>query len=279
VRVRKPTDGQLAIGALIAFAFWIFIALPLYYGPRDDSAAYKCSAKESENYSFWEKTRCDPAAYFTIWLVGFTGVLAFSTIGLWIVTWRSGVRQSRDMEAAVLETRRIGEAQVRAYVSIKAAFIAYVAEWQHPIVGFVALNTGQSPAKNLVWNIVVQYASGSQKQTSSFNRKWMDERPGFDIPAANESILQRAMIANIPLKTFRENPGGNLVSFPRNVIVRAKIEYRYTDVFDRDWFGESYFIGIGPPPAGPEAPIGFPEKMEPLDPHPKPSDWDGPDSE
>ena len=70
--MRKRTDGQLAIGALIAFAVWIFVALPLYYGPRDNFPASKCSAKEIEQYSFWEKARCDPIAYFTIWLVGFT---------------------------------------------------------------------------------------------------------------------------------------------------------------------------------------------------------------
>ena len=98
--MRKPTDGQLAIFALIAFAAWLFIALPLYYGPRDDSVSNKCSSKEVENYDFWKKAECDPVAYFTLWLVGFTGVLAVSTIGLWIVTLSSGVRQSRDMEAA-----------------------------------------------------------------------------------------------------------------------------------------------------------------------------------
>lgn len=35
--MRKPTDGQLAIGALIAFAVWIFVVLPLLYYPRQES--------------------------------------------------------------------------------------------------------------------------------------------------------------------------------------------------------------------------------------------------
>ena len=203
----------------------------------------------------------------------FTGLLFVATVLLWRATnalWDAGEKQ-------IAETRRIGEAQVRAYVSIKSAFIAFMAEWQHPCVGFVALNTGQSPAKNLVWNINVQYASGGQKQTTSFHQNWRKET-GFDIPAATETIMQRAMIANIPLKVFREHPGGALVTSPRFVIVRVKIDVRYTDVFDRDWFGESYFSGIGPPPAGPEAPLEFPEKMEPLSPTPKPNDWDGPDT-
>jgi hypothetical protein len=116
VFVRKPTDGQLAIGALIAFALWIFVALPLYYGPRDDPAAYKCSTKENENYSFWEKARCDPVAYFTAWLVGFTGVLSISTIGLWWVTWQGSKQQSGDMRAALAHAEKALGTAERAFV-------------------------------------------------------------------------------------------------------------------------------------------------------------------
>ena len=43
----------------------------------------------------------DPVAYFTIWLVVFTGFLAVSTVGLWIVTWQSGKRQSKDMTESI----------------------------------------------------------------------------------------------------------------------------------------------------------------------------------
>jgi hypothetical protein len=33
---REWTDRRIAIGALIAFAFWIFVFLPFYYGPRNE---------------------------------------------------------------------------------------------------------------------------------------------------------------------------------------------------------------------------------------------------
>jgi hypothetical protein len=60
------------------------------------------------------------------WVIAdFTVVLAFSTIGLWIVTWRSGVRQSRDMEgaiAAALAANEIGQKNMitdqRAWVTV-----------------------------------------------------------------------------------------------------------------------------------------------------------------
>jgi hypothetical protein len=63
----------LVLGLAVA---WIILN-----GPHEE--AYKCTTKESEYYDFWEKTRCDPVAYFTIWLVAFTGILAVSTIVLW----------------------------------------------------------------------------------------------------------------------------------------------------------------------------------------------------
>src|SRR5205823_4243144 len=63
------------------------------------------------------KARCDPIAYFTLWLVGFTGILAVSTIGLWIVTWRSSVKQSSDMQASIAAAQKSAQAaQVQANV-------------------------------------------------------------------------------------------------------------------------------------------------------------------
>jgi hypothetical protein len=81
--VRRISEGIVAIGALIAFSLWIFVVLPfLYMRPNYDTGhnqtATNCSAEESKNHGFWEKTDCDPVAYFTLWLVGFSGVLAVS---------------------------------------------------------------------------------------------------------------------------------------------------------------------------------------------------------
>jgi hypothetical protein len=78
-----------------------FLALVWYASKQPGSTAqnYNRNQNHQESYTeycerklnktFWEKTRCDPVAYFTVWLVGFSGILAASTIGLWIVTWAS----------------------------------------------------------------------------------------------------------------------------------------------------------------------------------------------
>lgn len=152
--MRKPTDGQLAIGGLIAFAFWLFVALPLYYGysNSNNSPAQQCSKQEDNNYGFWEKTRCDPVAYFTLWLVGFTGVLGGSTIGLWIVTWAGGKRQSRDMQASIAIAERSLSELEAPFISIKIVDTGITRSYRDvghdfTTLSFSVANYGRTPAR------------------------------------------------------------------------------------------------------------------------------------
>lgn len=242
----------MAIGALIFFAFWLFVFLPLYYGPRDDPTAHKCPTKESENYDFWEKSRCDPVAYFTLWLVGFTGVLAVSTIGLWIVTWQSGKRQSRDMEVAVRETRRIGEAQVRAYVDIGSADIFLInfagalyrgRPEAQPIIKIVATNTGQSPARNFVWNPILEYTSvgtGSNlSRIRELGRNWRDIL-GVGI-AVGQGHTDSAMVGEMALIRFLQETGNVDATA---ILTRVRVQFEFEDVFGDRIAGDAYFFGL-----------------------------------
>jgi hypothetical protein len=56
-------------------------------------------AKENVNQGFWEKTTDDPVAYFTVWLVGFTGVLAFVSIFQGVMLLRAD-KTTRDLFSA-----------------------------------------------------------------------------------------------------------------------------------------------------------------------------------
>jgi hypothetical protein len=68
-----------ALGGSVAWG--LMYVPPQHYAADDQQADSHPAEKENEN-GFWEKAGKDPVAYFTLWLVGFTGVLAFSTIGL-----------------------------------------------------------------------------------------------------------------------------------------------------------------------------------------------------
>lgn len=57
-------------------------------------------------------------AEYTEWLAGATFVLAFSTFGLWVVTWRAGMRQSRDMKVALIHAEKALATAERAFVFI-----------------------------------------------------------------------------------------------------------------------------------------------------------------
>ena len=56
--MRKQTEDQRVIGALIAFALWVFVVLPLYYIASNNDAANKCALKENQNYSTFRLIGC-----------------------------------------------------------------------------------------------------------------------------------------------------------------------------------------------------------------------------
>jgi hypothetical protein len=84
-KMSKLSDSRVALYALIFFAFWLFVVLPFLYAP--DHNPEPC--EHVEKLGFWQKTRCDPVAYFTLWLMAFTGVLGIATIGLLFATNRT----------------------------------------------------------------------------------------------------------------------------------------------------------------------------------------------
>jgi hypothetical protein len=99
------SEGRYALGALTALTLWLFVGLPLYYGPRTDDSGNQCSRQEEKNYGFWEKTRCDPIAYFTVWLVGFTGVLALVSVGQGILLFRGDKTARTAAESSRISAR------------------------------------------------------------------------------------------------------------------------------------------------------------------------------
>jgi hypothetical protein len=121
----------------------------------------------------------------------FTGLLFIATILLWRATdaiWNAGEKQ-------VAETRRIGEAQVRAYVHIKFIVLDFVFDALCPRIGFIAANTGQSPARTFIWNMTLQYAGNGINRETIFNPNWLNDPPGIGIAATSGSNLTLGALA------------------------------------------------------------------------------------
>jgi len=109
-----------ALGGSVA---WGIMYVPPHYHAADNQQANEHPAQQENKNGFWEKAGDDPVAYFTLWLVGFTGVLAISTIGLWIVTWRASVSQARDMKASIIAAEKSAEIARDAMIAGERAFV------------------------------------------------------------------------------------------------------------------------------------------------------------
>jgi hypothetical protein len=154
--------------ALMGFALGGSVAWGIMYAPPQQHAANdhqpaKASDHKEHDNGFWEKAGEDPVAYFTLWLVGFTGVLAASTIGLWIATWRASTGQARDMKASIAAAENATEISRQAMIAGERAFIfatgalpfwepdaatgnynwRFCPQWT---------NTGDTPTKNMTMN-------------------------------------------------------------------------------------------------------------------------------
>lgn len=152
----KWLNPEIALGLLVATVFWTgVLGWQAAYTPTERiknecyEAAQKSGHKTEECKSLWERTTSDPVALFTF-------VLSVSTIGLWLVTWRSGVRQTRDMEGAIAaaeDANKLNRDQfaqtlrpwIRADIAIAGDFVC---DGKHAYLELqiVLRNTGSSPA-------------------------------------------------------------------------------------------------------------------------------------
>jgi hypothetical protein len=133
----KYLRSEIVLGALLATIFWTAVlGWQASYAPTEIEkqqcyeTAQKSGHKTDECKTFWERTTTDPVALFTL-------VLACTTLGLWTATiglYFAG-------RNAVSETRRIGEAQVRAYVHIKFIVLNFEFSAICPRISFIASNT------------------------------------------------------------------------------------------------------------------------------------------
>jgi hypothetical protein len=162
----KLSEDEAAIGFVAIVAIWSLIVLPFIY------------LQDGPLLRFWHWTTHDPVAFYTF-------VLATSTIGLWIVTWRSSVRQSREL--------RIIE---RAYLSaVPLGINPYLGSNQ--VVGHVGFyNAGNLPAQNVSW-----FVDHCTTLNGSLEHFPVDEIKFFgrNVIAAKASMTQGTYPIDLPL--------------------------------------------------------------------------------
>jgi hypothetical protein len=179
------------IGFLALFGFLAFQSGAASKYPQHHNDQQAATEKREQKYMFerfWDWTTDDPVAFFTF-------VLSISTIGLWLVTWRSGVRQSREMKASIkaatdgvgaaLASNQIAvyntEQKLRAYVSAlevnvrlqrRANIIGAHQVINGPVhtysVSVVLKNGGQTPTRNLTVNFSAQKFIGAIPEEFDF---------------------------------------------------------------------------------------------------------------
>ena len=174
--------------------------------------------------------------------------LFFATVGLIAATGVLGCLAYMDIS----ESRRIGQAQVRAYVSIRSAQLKFEGAWLEgdlfPRLMIIAINTGQSPARNFIWYPEIEYIGDNQRRRRDMGGNWISP-PGASI-AAGHQFQEEVLISDMSVIRFK-----NSVSPPlKHVLVRIRVKFKYIDVFEVEWNDEIFFAGLAVPANDPNAP-------------------------
>jgi hypothetical protein len=210
------------------------------------------SAKHKE--PFWGWAFHHPADLSAIAVAIFNALLVYVTYRLVVSTnrlWHAGERQRKSAEAiAALQrasSEKIGKAQVRAYVDILKAEIAFIGfpnsfyigvPEAQPTIQIVARNTGQSPARNFVWNPTLQYVVLDAPRSREMGGNWQDIL-GVNI-AAGQDHSDRGLIGEMPIIRYLASTGNISAN---SLMTRLRVQFEFEDVFDDRITGDAYFFG------------------------------------
>jgi hypothetical protein len=127
-------------------------------------------------------------ADYTLALAWLTAVLAASTVGLWIVTWRSGVRQSKDMESAVAAAHDANEISHQAIIADQRAWV---------LVGDVRIENGLVFKNHIAGMFVTVKVSNVGKTLALNVHTQMEMIYGYDtVPEAVKSMSEECRNLN-----------------------------------------------------------------------------------
>jgi hypothetical protein len=207
----------------------------------DKDAAHK--DEDDETVRKWlvtivNRTIDDPVALFTF-------VLASSTIGLWIVTWRSGARQSDETRQTIVAMEGSERRQLRAYVGVTRI------EFVVPHLEDLGWNVPNPPPDGYIYTELVMVTVANFGSTPAYEVRvtvnWQPFRPFGSHPApeyvfvdyvgplaaSRSAVIDtdqefRASITIADLTAFREAESRTSSLYVYGSIL-------YTDVYGRRW--------------------------------------------
>ena len=142
-RIWRWFRAEIVFGFLIASVFWAgVLGWQATYAPTDAEKQKCYETAEAANHkaegckTFWERATSDPVAFFTLWLVVFTGGLTISTVMLWLAgekqarhARRSAAVQSRDMQASIAAAEASARAAQATADAIQITERPYIFIW------------------------------------------------------------------------------------------------------------------------------------------------------
>jgi hypothetical protein len=145
---------EIALGFLFATLFWTGVLL--WSSPQHSEPPQQSQTEHATEPKNQKDITDERLANYTLLLAWFTGILAASTIGLWVVTWRASIKQSEDMKASILASTAAVEVANRAHIAEHRTWLKVYPTEIGPLtiengkfritVGIEAQNVGNNPA-------------------------------------------------------------------------------------------------------------------------------------
>lgn len=207
---------------------------------RPDAARMECLIEQIQAREQWGKDRRDLHAQewmarWAAWMFGASALAAIAAIvGLWLLR-RTWVEAKRTAEI----TRKIGEAQVRAYLAIKVKNTSSFEAGLFPKVEIYVENTGQSPAHAVSRKCLVKVLDAPMKVPDEAWALTPDENTSTPIVQGHPQI-----VITTPNSAITESQINSIRSGQSVIGIFMVVHYK--SVFGTDHVERHGFCAIAP---------------------------------
>ncbi len=201
----------------------------------DEKAANEADEQRREGREVADLTAQRQMARWALWMVCLTGVAILVngvTIALLWFTFREARRTTAAAQdngkaawESVATTRRIGEAQTRAYIHVNNVSLKFDNNLC-PAISLTAANTGNSPARAFQWTVDFVYLYDGEGSDLIADEGFGADNWGEDIPSGDTQKADRNCL-------HATLDGAVLAASQRGVVqVVATINTTFVDVFE-----------------------------------------------